>query len=44
MSHFFTVYKNLEGKETVVDEVRGAAEAQKVIEKCVNAYVNKFCR
>ncbi len=44
MSHFFTVYKNLEGKETVVDEVRGAAEAQKVIAKSLNAYVDKFCR
>ena len=44
MSHFFTVYKNLEGKETVVDEVRGAAEAQKVIQKCLNSYVDKFCR
>ncbi len=44
MSHFFTVYKNLEGKETVVDEVRGAAEAQMVIQKCLNSYVDKFCR
>ena len=44
MSHFFTVYKNLEGKETVVDEVRGAAEAQKVIQKCLDSYVDKFCR
>jgi inorganic pyrophosphatase len=44
MSHFFSVYKNLEGKETVVDELRDAAEAQKVIQKCLNAYVDKFCR
>ena len=44
MSHFFTVYKKLEGKETVVDEVRGAAEAQMVIQKCLNSYVDKFCR
>ena len=44
MSHFFTVYKNLEGKETVVDEVRGAQEARKVIQKCLDAYVDKFCR
>ena len=44
MSHFFSVYKNLEGKETVVDEVRGAQEARKVIQKCLDAYVDKFCR
>ena len=44
MSHLFTVYKKLEGKETVVDEVRGAAEAQTVIQKCLNSYVDKFCR
>ncbi len=44
MSHFFSVYKSLEGKETVVDEVRGAEEAQKVIRKCLNAYVDRFCR
>ena len=44
MSHFFTVYKSLEGKETVVDEVRGAQDARKVIQKCLDAYVDKFCR
>ena len=44
ISHFFTVYKSLEGKETVVDELRGAQEAQEVIQKCLDAYVDKFCR
>ncbi|MDD3214570.1 MAG: inorganic diphosphatase [Eubacteriales bacterium] len=44
MSHFFSVYKSLEGKETVVDEVRGAEEACKVIRKCLDTYVDKFCR
>lgn len=44
MTHFFTVYKSLEGKETVVDEVHGADEARKVIQKCLDAYVDKFCR
>ena len=41
MSHFFTVYKNLEQKETMVDEVRGA---EKVIQKCLDQYIEKFCR
>ena len=44
MSHFFTVYKNLEGKDTVVDELRGAEEAREVIRKCREAYIEKFCR
>lgn len=44
MSHFFTVYKNLEGKETVVDELRDAGEARKVIQKCLDAYIDKYCR
>ena len=44
MSHFFTVYKTLEGKETVVDELEGANAARKVIETCLDAYIEKFCR
>lgn len=44
IKHFFTVYKTLEGKETVVDEVKGADVAKETIEKCRNAYVEKFCR
>lgn len=44
MSHFFTVYKNLEGKETVVDELRDANAAREVIQKCLDAYIEKFCR
>lgn len=44
MSHLFTVYKNLEQKETMVDEVRGAEDAKKVIQKCLDQYIEKFCR
>jgi len=44
ISHFFTVYKNLEGKDTVVDELRGAEAAREVINKCRDAYIEKFCR
>ena len=44
MAHFFTVYKNLEQKETMVDEVRGAEDAKKVIQKCLDQYIEKFCR
>ncbi|MGI6030182.1 MAG: inorganic diphosphatase [Eubacteriales bacterium] len=44
MSHFFSVYKSLEHKETVVDEVQGREEAVKVITHCIENYVENFCR
>lgn len=44
MCHFFTVYKNLEGKETVVNDVAGAERARQVIQSCLDAYIEKFCR
>ena len=44
MRHFFKVYKNLEGKETAVDEVAGREEALKVIEDCIANYINTFCK
>lgn len=44
MRHFFTVYKNLEGKETAVDEVKGPEEARKIIMSCIDAYIEKYCR
>ena len=44
MKHFFQVYKNLEGKETVVNEVQGAEVAKEIIDKCINNYVEKFCK
>ena len=42
--HFFRVYKSLEGKETVVSDVLGREEAIKIIIKCRNAYIEKYCR
>ena len=44
MRHFFTVYKNLEGKETVVDEVQGSEKARQVIRDCISHYIDSFCR
>ena len=44
MRHFFTVYKNLEDKTTVVNEVQGPAEARAMIQHCLDAYIDKFCR
>ena len=42
IQHFFSVYKNLEGKETWVDEIQGADEAVKVIEQCIENYKKKY--
>lgn len=44
MRHFFSVYKSLEGKETVVDEVQSRESAIKAIQHCIDNYVTKFCR
>ena len=40
--HFFSVYKNLEGKDTVVKEVGGAVVAVEVIENCIKNYKKMF--
>lgn len=42
IKHFFEVYKQLEGKETVIEEVGGKEEAEKIIEKCIKKYKEKF--
>ncbi len=44
MRHFFSVYKSLEGKETVVDEEQGSEVARQIISKCLDNYIEKFCR
>ena len=44
MKHFFTVYKNLEHKETAVDEIHGKQEAIKVITDAINRYLEKFVK
>ena len=44
MKHFFTVYKSLEGKETVVDEVQNRDKAVEIIRSCIDNYVAEFCR
>lgn len=40
--HFFEVYKQLEGKQTSVDKMLGRKEAEKIIEKCIKNYQEKF--
>jgi len=40
--HFFEVYKQLEGKQTMVDKILGRKEAEEIIEKCIENYNKKF--
>lgn len=42
MQHFFRVYKQLEGKETAVNEVQGQKTATEVIAQCIENYKNKY--
>lgn len=43
ISHFFRVYKSLEGKETVVNEVQGAEAAMEIIAKSIDRYKDCYC-
>ena len=40
--HFFTVYKQLENKQTAVKELFSRKEAEEIIESCIEAYNVKF--
>lgn len=44
MKHFFQVYKNLEHKETAVDEIRGREEALRIIEQSIDRYNSTFAK
>ena len=43
MCHFFTVYKNLENKETAVDEVSSKEDAVNIIAAAISNYKDNFC-
>ena len=42
MRHFFKVYKELENKETAVNEVMGQREAVKIVDKAIRLYKETF--
>lgn len=44
MSHFFSVYKTLEGKETAMDSVRDRTEAEAIVKECIERYVEVYCK
>lgn len=43
IQHFFTVYKSLEGKSTVVKEALGREEALAIIKHCMEEYDHCYC-
>ncbi|MBR4296022.1 MAG: inorganic diphosphatase [Clostridia bacterium] len=42
MMHFFSVYKQLENKQTAVKSLFGREEACEIIKECIEGYKNKF--
>ncbi len=44
MAHFFSVYKALEGKDTVAGDVNGREAAIEVIQAALDNYIENFCR
>ena len=44
MKHFFKVYKELENKETHVEDVKLRKDAVVTIEQCIENYNKKFCK
>lgn len=43
LKHFFSVYKQLEGKSTDVKDIGGPEEAIRIIEEAMERYDHKFC-
>ncbi|MBR3963899.1 MAG: inorganic diphosphatase [Clostridia bacterium] len=42
--HFFTVYKQLENKQTAVRELFGPDEAKKIIQEAIDSYIKSFVK
>ena len=42
IKHFFELYKQLEEKQTMVEEILGREAAEEIIEKCIENYKEKF--
>lgn len=44
MNHFFRVYKQLEGKDTIVNEVGNKQKAVEIIQRAIEQYIEVFCK
>lgn len=40
--HFFEVYKQLEGKQTVVEKILGREDAERIIQSAIDNYKKEF--
>lgn len=43
MMHFFSVYKSLEEKDTIINELDNVEAAKQIIEKSKESYIKKYC-
>ncbi len=44
MNHFFRVYKQLEDKDTIVNEVGDREKAVEIVRVAIDSYVENFCK
>ncbi len=44
MKHFFRVYKQLEDKQTAVNEVSGRQAAEQIIASAIDGYIENYCK
>lgn len=44
MSHFFSVYKALEGKETSLEGIEGHEKAIQIVQEAIDRYLDHFCK
>lgn len=44
MSHFFSVYKALEHKETAIDEIKDKEAAIEITQAAIDTYVEYYCK
>lgn len=44
MSHFFSVYKALEDKETAIDQTKSREKAEAIIQDCIDRYIESYCK
>ena len=42
--HFFEVYKQLEGKQTMVEKILGREDAEKIMQDCIENYKKEFLK
>lgn len=44
MSHFFSVYKALENKDTAIDEIKEVESATEIVQKSIDRYIDNYCK